>query len=203
VRISSDPTGAGLGVARQEEDCRALSDRIGWRVTRVYRDNDVSVYTGRPHPQWRQLLADIHTGLVDAIVCWHVDRLTSCPRELEEVIDLHDKRGINLATVTREIDLSTPTGRMLPRMLGAAARHETEHKAERHRRAGLRSVVTARATRPTCHLMHLRDRQREGRDARGCANQREPECAHAAGPARDGDHDRQRFGRHASGPAPV
>jgi hypothetical protein len=82
---------------------------------------------------------------VDAVVCWHVDRLTRSPQELEEVIDLHDKRGIALATVTGELDLSTPAGRMLARMLGAAARHEAEHKAERHRRAGLQK---ARAGKP-------------------------------------------------------
>jgi DNA invertase Pin-like site-specific DNA recombinase len=143
--ISSDPTGAGLGVARQEEDCRALCERLGWPVTQVYRDNDVSAYSGRPRPQWRQLLADIDARLVDAIVCWHVDRLTRSPRELEEVIDLHDKRSIALASVTGEIDLSSPTERMLARMLGAAARHEAEHQAERHRRAGLQK---ARAGKP-------------------------------------------------------
>jgi resolvase-like protein len=55
--------------------------------------------------------------------------LTRSPRELEEVIDPHDKRGIVLATVTGEMDLSTPTGRMLARMLGAVARHEAEGPA--------------------------------------------------------------------------
>jgi DNA invertase Pin-like site-specific DNA recombinase len=145
VRISSDRTGAGLGVARQEEDCRELCGRLGWTVYRVYADNDVSAYTGKPRPQWDQLMADIAAGLVSAVACWHVDRLTRSPRELEEVIDLHDKRGVLLATVTGEMDLSTPTGRMLARMLGAAARHEAEHKAERQRRAGIQK---ARAGQP-------------------------------------------------------
>ncbi|MCI0689919.1 MAG: recombinase family protein, partial [Sporichthyaceae bacterium] len=67
-------------------------------------------------------------------VCWHVDRLTRSPRELEDVIDLADRLGVELATVTGEIDLSSVTGRLVARMLGAAARHETEHKSERQRR---------------------------------------------------------------------
>jgi site-specific DNA recombinase len=145
ARISSDRTGAGFGVTRQEEDCRALCERLGWPVVRVYPDNDVSAYSGKPRPQWDQLRADIDAGLIDAVACWHVDRLTRPPRELEEVIDLHDERGVQLATVTGEMDLSTPTGRMLSRMLGAAARHEAEHKAERQRRAGLQK---ARAGQP-------------------------------------------------------
>jgi hypothetical protein len=108
VRISSDRTGAGLGVARQEEDCRAWCARHGWAVARVYVDNDVSAYSGRARPQWEALLGDIAAGLISAVVCWHVDRLTRSPRELEEVIDLHDRRGIMLATVTGEMDLATP-----------------------------------------------------------------------------------------------
>jgi DNA invertase Pin-like site-specific DNA recombinase len=134
VRISSDREGAGLGVARQEEDCRALCGRLGWQIAGIYPDNDVSAYSGKKRPEWERLNADIRDGAVDAICCWHVDRLTRSPRELEDVIDLHDKHGIQLATCTGDIDLSTPTGRFIARALGAAARHEAEHKAERQRR---------------------------------------------------------------------
>ncbi|WP_306420052.1 recombinase family protein [Streptomyces sp. PKU-MA01144] len=133
-RISQDRGGAGLGVARQEQDCRALCARMGWEVVAVYPDNDVSAYSGAPRPKWQELLADIQRGEIDAIAVWHVDRLTRSPRELEDVIDLADRQGVELATVSGEIDLATPTGRMVARMLGAAARHEAEHKAERQKR---------------------------------------------------------------------
>ncbi|MFD1830564.1 recombinase family protein [Streptomyces desertarenae] len=138
---SSDPLpdhqdrgGAGLGVARQEEDCRALSARKGWDVIAVHTDNDVSAYSGAPRPAWQDLMEDVRNGTVDAIVCWHADWLTRSPRELEDVIDLADRYGLELATVSGEIDLATPTGRMITRMLGAATRHEAEHKAERQQR---------------------------------------------------------------------
>ncbi len=147
VRISQDRTGAGLGVARQEQDCRALCARKGWEVAGLYADNDVSAFSGRPRPQWRRLIADIAAGRVDAIVCWHVDRLTRTPRELEDVIDLLDQRGIDLATVTGEIDLATPTGRLVARTLGAAARHESEHKGERQRRAARQAAEQGQPAR--------------------------------------------------------
>lgn len=133
-RISQDREGAGLGVARQEDDCRALCQRKGWEVAGVYPDNDVSAYSGASRPAWERLLADVRSGTIGAIACWHVDRLTRSPRELEDVIDLADRHGLELATVTGEIDLATPTGRLIARMLGAAARHEAEHKAERQQR---------------------------------------------------------------------
>src|SRR5487761_453201 len=80
VRISQDREGAGLGVSRQEEDCRALCARKGWQVAGVYADNDVSAYARKPRPEWGRLLADIEAGQVEAICCWHVDRLTRSPR---------------------------------------------------------------------------------------------------------------------------
>jgi DNA invertase Pin-like site-specific DNA recombinase len=134
VRISQDREGAGLGVQRQEDDCRRLAERRGWDVVEVFADNDVSAYSGKARPAWNLLREAIEAGGVDAVVCWHVDRLTRSPRELEDVIDYAERRGVELATVTGDIDLATPTGRMVARMLGAAARHEAEHKAERQRR---------------------------------------------------------------------
>ncbi|GHH77559.1 hypothetical protein GCM10018793_25920 [Streptomyces sulfonofaciens] len=133
-RISQDRGGAGLGVARQEEDCRALCARLGWDVIAVHTDNDVSAYSGATRPEWTELLGAVRRGEIDAIAVWHVDRMTRSPRELEDVIDLADRHGVELATVSGEIDLATPTGRMVARMLGAAARHEAEHKAERQKR---------------------------------------------------------------------
>ncbi|WP_328982141.1 recombinase family protein [Streptomyces mirabilis] len=151
-RISQDRGGAGLGVARQEEDCRALCARVGWNVVAVHVDNDVSAYSGAPRPAWQELLAEVSRGEIDAVAVWHVDRLTRSPRELEDVIDLADRHGVELATVSGEIDLATPTGRMVARMLGAAARHEAEHKAERQKRQRRQAAEAGRiaggGTRP-------------------------------------------------------
>jgi site-specific DNA recombinase len=146
VRISQDREGAGLGVARQESDCRDLITRKGWTVAEVYIDNDVSAYSGRPRPAWSRMLDDIRSGAVDALVAWHVDRLTRSPRELEDVIDLADHNSLELATVSGEIDLATPTGRLIARMLGAAARHEAEHKAERQRRERRQAAEAGRVS---------------------------------------------------------
>ena len=44
-RISRDAEQEGLGVARQEEDCRALAGKSGFTVAEVYTDNDISAST--------------------------------------------------------------------------------------------------------------------------------------------------------------
>jgi site-specific DNA recombinase len=137
-RISQDRTGAGLGVARQEQDCRAWAGRHGWIVGDVYADDDISAWSGKPRPRYRDLLADIESGCRDGLIIWHPDRLHRSPRELEDFIALLERHEIPIGSVTAgEIDLSTPTGRMTARIVGAVARHESDHKAERIRRKHL------------------------------------------------------------------
>ena len=110
--------------------------RRGWKVAGVFTDNDVSASSRKPRPEWQRVLADVEAGRVDAIVGWHVDRITRSPAELEGLISFVEQQGLELATVTGDVDLSTPTGRLVSRTLGAAARHEIEHKSERQRRGG-------------------------------------------------------------------
>ncbi|MGW0169524.1 recombinase family protein [Streptomyces sp. NPDC003343] len=136
VRISQDRSGAHLGVDRQREDCEALAERNGWQVVETYIDNDLSAYSGKPRPGYRRMLADLEQGTATVVVAWHTDRLHRSPTELEEYIDLSERRGVNTHTCQAgPIDLSTPSGRMTARILGAVARHESEHKGERVARA--------------------------------------------------------------------
>src|SRR2546428_4515661 len=134
VRISSAPSGEADGVTRQENDCRRLAAAKGWEVTRVYPDNDVSAFNGKIRPQYLALLEDMKAGDLDAVVVWHEDRLHRQPRELEGFIDLANSKQIQLATVTGDIDLATPEGRLRARMLGNVGAYESEHKAARIRR---------------------------------------------------------------------
>ncbi|MFE6817066.1 recombinase family protein [Streptomyces sp. NPDC057677] len=141
VRISQDRTGAHLGVDRQREDCEALAERNGWDVVEVYVDNDLSAYSGKPRPDYRLMLRDLDDGTATVVLAWHTDRLHRSPTELEEYIDLSERRGINTHTCQAgPIDLSTPSGRMTARILGAVARHESEHKAERVARARMQKA---------------------------------------------------------------
>jgi DNA invertase Pin-like site-specific DNA recombinase len=135
TRISEDVEGEGLGVARQEDDCRQLCERRSWQVADVYRDNDRSAFSGKPRPEYERLLDDVKAGAVDVIVCWHPDRLHRSPRELEHFIDLLEVAQVTVATVTAgNWDLSTVSGRQVARILGSCARAESEHKRERIRR---------------------------------------------------------------------
>jgi DNA invertase Pin-like site-specific DNA recombinase/DNA-binding XRE family transcriptional regulator len=124
--------GEVLSVEKQEPPCRALCERLGWKVVDTYVDPNDSAYSGRPRRQWRRLIEDVKAGRIDCIVAWHPDRLTRQPKENEELIELVDRYGIQVATaVAGEHDLASPSGRLHFRMLGSIARYESEHRAER------------------------------------------------------------------------
>lgn len=135
VRISSDPNGQRLGVRRQLQECRAKAAALGWEVAGVYEDNDASASSTKPRPRYRQMLADLEVGQLDAVVVWDLDRLTRRPIEVEEFIDLADRRGVALASVGGDVDLATDNGRLFARIKGAVARSEVERKGTRQRSA--------------------------------------------------------------------
>src|SRR3954447_11896111 len=85
-------------------------------------------YSGKPRPGYRALLDDVEHGRADAVLAWHTDRLHRRPVELEEYIDVCDRHGVITQTVKAgPLDLATPSGRMVARMLGSGSRYEVEH----------------------------------------------------------------------------
>lgn len=149
ARQSLDRTGEGLAVARQLEDCRRLATDRGWHIIGEYVDNDVSASGRKPRPEYRRLLADMRGGHISAVVAWAADRLTRRPIEVEELIEVIEAHRVALATVSGEVDLSTPYGRAVARIFGAIARQEVEQKGARQARANLQRAQkgAARVTR--------------------------------------------------------
>lgn len=136
TRISEDQTGEQEGVTRQLEDCVKLADQLGWEVVAHYDDNDLSAFNGKLRPGFEALLKAMAAGEFTALLVWHPDRLYRSPKDLERIIEIADARRVKIATVRAgDMDLSTPAGRMVARILGSVARQESEHKGDRQRRA--------------------------------------------------------------------
>lgn len=139
ARISQDRTGAGLGVARQETDCRAWAEKNGWTVVAVYTDDDLSAYKRRkPRPGYLRLVEAIRSGEHDGLIAWHPDRLHRRNAELEPFIEVVEGTGLTFGMVMAgHFDLNTANGRLLARITGAVDEHESDHKSERIRRKHL------------------------------------------------------------------
>ena len=147
TRISEDREGAGLGVARQAADCHDLAERLGWTVVGAYSDNDMSAYSGKPRPGYRDLLAALERGEATGVLVWHTDRLHRSPVELEAYVEVCERLGVVTQTVKAgELDLSSPSGRLVARQLGAVARYEIEHMIERQQAARIEAVKAGKWT---------------------------------------------------------
>jgi DNA invertase Pin-like site-specific DNA recombinase len=124
-----------------------LVRRLGWTEVDVYIDNDMSASKGIRRPEYERMLADIEAGLVDAVVVWHTDRLTRQIAELERLMLLAEQHGVVFSTVVAgELDLSTAAGRLVARLLGAVARHESELKGERQAAKARQLAYSGRPT---------------------------------------------------------
>jgi DNA invertase Pin-like site-specific DNA recombinase len=148
VRISRDSELDGLGVKRQEKECRALAKKRGWTVDDVFVDNDVSASKKKARPAYEQMMKAVESRRVQAVIVWDVDRLTRKPRELEDWIDHADELGLQLASVGGEIDLATEQGRAMARMKGVFARLEAETIAKRQRAKHKEMAETGRYIGP-------------------------------------------------------
>src|SRR3954451_13217744 len=138
ARISSDPNGDQLGVRRQIEDCQREAERRGWRIADQYVDDDRSAWSGKSRPEYQRLCEDIERHAVDGVIVWHLDRLTRHPRELEDFVDLCDRKPqTTIALVSGDFDVTTGDGRFMARILAAMARKESDDKSRRIRRKHL------------------------------------------------------------------
>lgn len=138
VRISLDRVGAGLGVMRQEAEVRALITQLDPHgvIHDIYCDNDVSASDRRKkRKNYARMAKDIESRQINAVGCWHLDRVTRRPMELEYLCEYAETLGTLFAAVHGSIDLRTSNGRMSARMDAAAARREVELKASRQRSA--------------------------------------------------------------------
>lgn len=134
TRQSLSKDGDELAIDRQEEACRELAERRGLTVLDVIADNNVSASTGK-RPGYARLLTAIESGTIEAVVVLRLDRLLRKLTELEALIELSERTGVQIVTVQGDLDISNAQGRLLGRILASVARSEVEVKSERHKLA--------------------------------------------------------------------
>lgn len=132
ARISDDKADDAQGVARQIQDGTALAERSGFAV-HAYIDNDVSAFKRHiVRPQFEAMLRDLDSGALAGIVAYDLDRLWRQPIDLERAIEIYERRpGLWFATLQGDINLSTSDGRMLARVMVAAANKSSADTARR------------------------------------------------------------------------
>jgi DNA invertase Pin-like site-specific DNA recombinase len=121
----------------QERELRAIADRMGWTVVKVYQDQGVSGAKSRENrPAFDALCKDASRRQFDLIAAWSVDRLGRSLQDLVGFLTEVHALGINLFLHQQGVDTTTPAGKALFQMMGVFAEFERAMIQDRVR-AGL------------------------------------------------------------------
>lgn len=94
---------------------------------------DVLSGSRNDRPQYQMLMERIRKGEVHEVVVTRIDRLTRSLIDLTKCISIFDEYNVNLKILDQSLDLKTPMGRLMAKLLGAVAEWEVELMSERIR----------------------------------------------------------------------
>jgi len=123
----------------QLAELREYAARRGWKVVGEYVDNGVSG-SKESRPQINRLMADAHHRKLDVVLCWKIDRFGRSLKHLVNALADLDAYGVAFVSLRDNLDLSTPSGRLMFQIIGAMAEFERALTQERVR-SGLQNAV--------------------------------------------------------------
>lgn len=133
-RVST--TGNGQNPETQLTALREYCGRRGWEVAGEYVDIGVSG-SKDSRPELNRLMADAKQRKLDVILVWKLDRFGRSLRHLVNALAEFDALGVAFVSLTDNLDLGTPAGRLMYQIIGAMAEFERCLVQERVK-AGLR-----------------------------------------------------------------
>jgi site-specific DNA recombinase len=86
-------------------------------------------------PGMAKLLALVEEGKVKAVIVAKLDRLTRSVKDLCELLERFEKRGVALVSVAESLDTGSAAGRLVLNIMAAVSQWEPEAIAERTRDA--------------------------------------------------------------------
>lgn len=134
------------GIGRQEEDGRALADRLGWTIAKVIPEDDTSAFKRRKiklpdgatalrtvRPGFRRALDGLASGEFDGLIADDLDRVARDPRDLEDLIDVVESRRprIPVESVTGSLRLNNDADVTMARVMVAVANKSSRDTARR------------------------------------------------------------------------
>jgi putative DNA-invertase from lambdoid prophage Rac len=109
----------------------------GWLVAQEYVDRISGSKDSRP--ELNRLMADAHSRKFDAVLVWKIDRWGRSLKHLVTSLADLDAYGVAFVSLSDNLDLSTPAGRLMMQLLGAMSEFERSLIQERVK-AGMRNA---------------------------------------------------------------
>src|SRR2546426_5444190 len=136
----------------QLRELREYAERRGWQIVEEYVDSGVSG-SKDSRPALNRLMADACQRKFDSVLVWKIDRWGRSLKHLVTSLAELDAFGVTFVSLRDNLDLSTPSGRLMMQLLGAMAEFERALIQERVK-AGLRNARAKgkRLGRPRVHV---------------------------------------------------
>lgn len=136
----------------QRAELARYCEARGWSVVEHVVDHGYSGATDK-RPGLSQLLGLVRARKVDVVVVVKLDRLGRSLRHLISLLDEFGSLGVLFVSIGDQIDLSTPSGRLMVHLLGAFAEFERGLIRER----SLRGIEHAQRMGKHCGRPRKRD----------------------------------------------
>jgi DNA invertase Pin-like site-specific DNA recombinase len=122
----------------QTRELREYCERRGWSITSEYVDVGVSG-SKEKRPELNKLVSDAHRRRFDVVLVWKLDRFGRSLRHLVNSLAELESLGIDFVSLRDNLDLTTPSGRLMFQIIGAMAEFERALIQERVK-AGMRNA---------------------------------------------------------------
>jgi site-specific DNA recombinase len=135
ARVSTDKQAdRGVSLEAQTEKIRAMA------VVHTAELADIIVEAGESakslnRPGMQRLLALVDSAAVNAVIIAKLDRLTRSVKDLCELLERFERRGVALISVAESLDTSSAAGRLVINIMTAVSQWEREAIGERTRDA--------------------------------------------------------------------
>ena len=131
IRVSDLSQVEGYSLDAQERLFLQHCKVKGWTPLQVYREEGRSAHSDsiRKRPIFRQLLEDASQGQFDVVVVHTLDRWARNQRVMLESLAILAEHQVALASLSENIDYSTPQGKLFIQMLGGFAQYFSDSLA--------------------------------------------------------------------------
>jgi site-specific DNA recombinase len=149
VRVSSVGGRAGdsfISPDVQREKIEAWAAYRGYSVDRFYIDLDESGRTMK-RPEFERMMADARSGAFDVVAVYRLTRFARNIKGASIALDELVEHGVDLVSVTEDLDTTTAGGKLMRNMLLAMAEFESERIGEEWR-----NVHASRRERGIAHV---------------------------------------------------
>ncbi len=135
ARVSTDKQADhGVSLEAQEAKIRAMATVQGAEIVELIVDGGESA-KNLNRPGMERLLALVDQRQVQIVIIAKLDRLTRSVKDLAELLERFQKRGVSLVSVAESLDTGSAAGRLVINIMTAVSQWEREAIGERTRDA--------------------------------------------------------------------